>query len=108
MNLSSSNRRSFGVQSDFNSGMLKIDTSEVDMPIKPFVKRKVRYFVEVDQFEGKATILMSAEDLRSNLEDILKQENLRCVNYFADGISMQKYLDAGVILRKRIDDLFGE
>lgn len=74
-------------------------------PMK-FRKRKVRYFVEVDQLEGKADILMYGDDLRSALEDILKEENLRCVNYYADGMPIQQYLDQGQIIKKKIDKLF--
>lgn len=85
--------------------MLNLETIRLDKVMA--VKRKVRYLVEIDQVEGKASILMTAEDLRSALEDILKDENIRCVNYFADGVSMQRYLDEGVRLRQRLDEIFG-
>lgn len=75
-------------------------------PPMKFRKRKVRYLVEVDQLEGKAEILMSAEDLRSAVEEILKDENLRCVNYFADGMPIQKYLECGQLIKQRLDKLF--
>lgn len=88
-----------------NIDMLKIETLSLETSMS--VKRKVRYLVEIDQFDGKATILMTAEDLRSQLEDILKAENIRCVNYFADGVPMQKYLDKGVELRNKLDQIFG-
>jgi len=88
-----------------NIDMLKIETLRMESTMS--VKRKVRYLVEIDQVEGKATILMTAEDLRSQLEDILKAENIRCVNYFADGVPMQKYLDNGVELRNKLDQFFG-
>jgi hypothetical protein len=85
-----------------------IDTSKGLRGYSPmkFRKRKVRYFVEVDQLEGKAEILMSAEDLRNAMEEILKAENLRCVNYYADGMPMQRYLECGQIIKDRLDKLF--
>lgn len=72
------------------------------------VKRKVRYLVEVDQVEGVARILMTAADMKSALEDILKHENMRCVHYYEDGMPMQKYLDEGKVLQQKIDRIFGE
>ena len=100
-----SQSRKYDVQCAPNIDMLKIETLRMESTMS--VKRKVRYLVEIDQVEGKATILMTADDLRSQLEDILKAENIRCVNYFADGVPMQKYLDKGVELRNKLDQIFG-
>jgi uncharacterized GH25 family protein len=85
-----------------------IDTSKGLRGYSPmkFRKRKVRYYVEVDQLEGKAQILMSADDLRNAMEEILKAENLRCVNYYADGMPIQKYLECGQFIKERLDKLF--
>jgi len=68
-------------------------------------RRKVRYLVEVDQLEGSTKILMTADDVRSAFEEILKAENIRCVNYFADGMPIQKYLIEGQRLRQKLDEI---
>lgn len=70
------------------------------------IKTKVQYLVEVDQIKGEARIMMPAADLKTAIEELIQAEHLRVVNYYADGMPMQAFLDRGAVLRDKLEQLF--